>query len=154
MPTEGYFSTCFPHQSASVVKLLYQLAKLCCTNNAPQNLTGLQRVISPSCVSLTGWFCFCPMRLLPGNQTDKAASIWTTHSNLSNTVPVMPVVPEKLSIAYLFTLDSVHSHFQIFLVWTINCISPFLSRLLTTSWQRKKRHGKNTNWLLKVSGQK
>lgn len=144
---------CFLHQSAVLVKLLYQLAKLRYT------------MFPETFVAYRGWFLshVCPSwagsasalcHLLPRNQIDKAASIRTTHSSLSNTVLVMPVVPEKLLIAYLFTLNSVLSHCQIFLVWTKNYMSSLLSRLLMISWQRKKRCGKNTNWLLKVSGQK
>lgn len=83
-----------------------------------------------------------PCCFLLGNQTDKAASIWITHSILSNVVLAMFVVPEKLLIAYLFTLTCIPFHFQIFLVWTINYMSSFLSRLLMISWQRKKRRGK------------
>lgn len=56
---------CFLNQSATLVKLPYQLAKSYYTNNVPRNLRGLQRVISLSRVSLVEWLCFCPVLFSP-----------------------------------------------------------------------------------------
>lgn len=85
----------FLHQSAVLVKFPYQLAKLSYNDKVPQNVSGLQRVISLYVYPLWVGSGSVPCHLLSRNHADKAASIWTVHSHLSNTVLAMPVVPEK-----------------------------------------------------------
>ena len=71
---KGHFSMSFLHQSAVLVRLPYRLADMWCNDNRPQNLSGLQRVISLSCVQYGG-SGFAPCHLLSRNHTVKAAFI-------------------------------------------------------------------------------
>lgn len=132
---KGHFSMSFLHQSAVLVRLPYRLADMWCNDNRPQNLSGLQRAISLSCVQYGG-SGFAPCHLLSRNHTVKAAFIQTILSSLSNNILVYAYCPRIIINSTAFHTQQCTLSFskmpgldtKLYVTFPIQVIDDFLAK--------------------------